>query len=651
MVPIIYSFKHLKDIHLKDIINGKNSFETLDLKHLNQMKDEKLKECLLFITDNLSFKSIENIVKKGFKNLYITIILHSLVGFDKMKIYFDKLYELVKNKKIDIFYKIVSYESFSLEDSIKDFLSFIINKISVDIQHSEVNLLPLDFVEKLTNFLYIRELNFLFFNPFNETIRSFPNGYVKKNIREIFKKKIMLFRAKAEIEPVEIVNEGEYKGIFLFSNYRAGFVDSFSLLYFKVKSAFDNSIILFFLERIRNVLNFMANKLLLYYKLEKNIEEIKIIYDVSVVLELTSSIDELISIVVKKAKNVFKADVCTLMLVENDELYVKYSLGLPEAYKNIRQKIGEGVAGRVALTGKPLIINDIDKIQEKIDLEKNYKSSIVVPLKLKDGKIIGVLSVSKVSFYPFSEDDMKTLYNLANIAAVSLEKSQLYQNLNLYSEKLEESYINTIRSLAKAFEARDKYNKGHMERVLKYGLAIASEIDPQLLNDDVLKLSLLFHDIGKIEVPDFILNKPAKLTPEEYEIIKRHPEAGEEILKNVKFLSEVAQIVKQHQERWDGKGYPLGLKGEEIHLYARIVALADAFDAMTSDRVYRKSMSLEEAVEEIKRNKGTQFDPMVVDAFLRALDKGLIKIEEEVEEEVEEDIENIINLKRLREKF
>jgi len=383
-------------------------------------------------------------------------------------------------------------------------------------------------------------------------------------------------------------------------------------------------------NNIRNIIDFINERLLFEYDLERYSNEIKTIYNVSLSFTSLHTEDELIKLIVRKAKSIFKADVSTVMLLDsnNNELYIYYSEGLkPEVIKNTRQKLGQGIAGIVALTGQSLIINDINTYYTEMDYEKEFRSSIVVPLKVKDNKVIGVLSISKYSQYPFSESDMLTLYNLATIAAATIEKAKLYSEVQNYAQQLEETYLSTIESLAKAFEAKDRYNKGHMERVLEYGLAIASELDPNLLNDDVLKLSLLFHDIGKIEVPDYILNKPAKLTPEEYEIIKRHPAAGEEILKPVKFLQEVAKVIRQHQERWDGKGYPDGLKGEEIHLYARIVSVADAFDAMTSDRSYRKAMNVEDAVQEILRNSGTQFDPKVVEAFYKAYQNGLIKVE------------------------
>ncbi len=382
-------------------------------------------------------------------------------------------------------------------------------------------------------------------------------------------------------------------------------------------------------NNIRNIIDFINERLFFEYDLERYSNEIKTIYNVSLSFTSLHTEDELIKLIVKKAKNIFKADVSTVMLLDNNnELYIYYSEGLkPEVVKSTKQKLGQGIAGIVALTGQSLIINDINTYYTEMDYEKEFRSSIVVPLKVKDNKVIGVLSISKYSQYPFNESDMLTLYNLATIAAATIEKAKLYSEVQDYAQQLEETYLSTIESLAKAFEAKDRYNKGHMERVLEYGLAIASELDPNLLNDDVLKLALLFHDIGKIEVPDYILNKPAKLTPEEYEIIKRHPAAGEEILKPVKFLQEVAKVIRQHQERWDGKGYPDGLKGEEIHLYARIVAVADAFDAMTSDRSYRKAMNVEDAVQEILNNSGTQFDPKIVEAFYKAYQNGLIKVE------------------------
>lgn len=185
-------------------------------------------------------------------------------------------------------------------------------------------------------------------------------------------------------------------------------------------------------------------------------------------------------------------------------------------------------------------------------------------------------------------------------------------------------YFETIKSLNMAIEAKDMYTAGHCDRVTEYSLAIADEIG---MNDKE-KVRLIYgatvHDIGKIGIPGTIINKPGKLSDEEFERIKSHPEKGFNILKEIHFLEDSIPIVYQHHERYDGKGYPQGLAGEEIDLSARIVAIADTYDAMTSDRAYRQALTSDVALAEIKRNSGSQFDPMLVEAFVRSFEKGVI---------------------------
>ncbi len=362
--------------------------------------------------------------------------------------------------------------------------------------------------------------------------------------------------------------------------------------------------------------------------LSRAFKEMSAIYDVSISFSSASTLKDLLRLVVKKAKSALGGDVVSLMLLDEDTntLRIEYAEGLPkEIVQTVRQRLGEGIAGTVALTGKPLLISDIHKeFIELSELEHGMRSSISVPLKSSSGKVLGVLNVSKVSKYIFSKEDEQLLFNLATLAANAIERTKLYETLKTSYEELEETYISVITALSRAFEAKDHYHKGHMEKVARYSIAIALEYDPKLLETDILRIAAMFHDLGKLAIPDEILQKPGKLTDEEYEIIKIHPEAGESILAPLKFLREVAKIVRHHQERWDGKGYPDGLKGEEIPLMARIIAVADALDAMTSKRPYRDPMSLEEAIEEIVRNSGTQFDPKVVDALLKAYEKGLI---------------------------
>jgi putative two-component system response regulator len=188
---------------------------------------------------------------------------------------------------------------------------------------------------------------------------------------------------------------------------------------------------------------------------------------------------------------------------------------------------------------------------------------------------------------------------------------ELDQALN----SLEEAYRSTLKALTTALETRDLETHGHSERVVTYSLRLGREYG---LNSELMKsleFGSLLHDIGKIGVPDLILRKPAKLTPDEWVLMREHPMHGQQILRGIKFLEGAAKVVAQHHEKWDGSGYPVGLNGEDIDICARIFSVADAFDAITSDRVYRKGKSYEAAAQELDDWAGKQFDPKVVEAF------------------------------------
>lgn len=179
---------------------------------------------------------------------------------------------------------------------------------------------------------------------------------------------------------------------------------------------------------------------------------------------------------------------------------------------------------------------------------------------------------------------------------------------------LERSYFATVRALAAAVEAKDGYTGAHIQRVHAIGLLLANTIAPQEAGDPQLAYGFLLHDVGKLTVPDAVLTKPGPLTASEWTLMRRHPEAGARILRAVPFLDRAVDVVLHHHERWDGRGYPAGLEGDEIPLWARIFAVADTIDAITSDRPYRRGRSLDEAVAEIHARAGTQFDPTCADA-------------------------------------
>jgi len=190
------------------------------------------------------------------------------------------------------------------------------------------------------------------------------------------------------------------------------------------------------------------------------------------------------------------------------------------------------------------------------------------------------------------------------------------------AELMEKTHFQTIMAFSDALEARDQYTAGHSRRVMEYSKSIGERmrLDKQDIED--LKKSALLHDIGKIGIPDTILKKQGKLTDEEYAIIKTHPETGAAILKNIKSFKHLVPAVYHHHEQFSGEGYPIGIKGKEIPLHSRIIAIADTFDAMTSSRSYRSALSFRTALSELERRKGTQFDPDIADIFLEILQES-----------------------------
>jgi len=194
------------------------------------------------------------------------------------------------------------------------------------------------------------------------------------------------------------------------------------------------------------------------------------------------------------------------------------------------------------------------------------------------------------------------------------------------AEELQANYVDTVRALTNAVEARDAYTGAHTDRVATYGLELTRRIDPRLARNPQVEFGFLLHDVGKIAIPDGILYKADDLGEAEQELMRRHPVIGYEIVRGIDFLAEAAQIVRHHHERFDGSGYPDGLAGEDIPLAARIFAVVDALDAMTTDRPYRPGAPLAQARIEIRGMAGTQFDPAVVDALDAIPDEALERI-------------------------
>jgi HD-GYP domain-containing protein (c-di-GMP phosphodiesterase class II) len=360
---------------------------------------------------------------------------------------------------------------------------------------------------------------------------------------------------------------------------------------------------------------------------EERVERLALLSQLSQILNSTLDHHEVQRRAIEATTRLMKAEVGSLLLVdeEKQQLFFEVALGdREEDIKKITLNLGEGIAGWVAKTGKPLIINAPEKdphFFKGVDERTEFKTRnlICAPVKVKD-KVVGVLeAINKHGREEFDKEDLSLFTSLADQVAIALDNARLYR-------ELEEMFFQTAESLAEAIEKRDPYTGGHTRRVTLYSLIIARFLQLNPLERKWLKIASVLHDIGKIGVEDQILRKPERLSHEEFNAIKRHSDMGAEIIEHIRPLKEIVPGVKYHHEKMDGRGYPDGLRGKDIPLLAKIVAVADTYDAMTTDRPYRKALRKERAVEELEKYSGTQFDSKVVEAFIQAYQKGEVSL-------------------------
>ena len=340
-------------------------------------------------------------------------------------------------------------------------------------------------------------------------------------------------------------------------------------------------------------------------------------------------LDRLLQEIVDEAVKVTRAEGGSLMLYNKDEklLSVRIARNLPKLIAlSSTILIGEGISGTVAKTKRPVTVRGpADYRFAKASPREDITSAISVPL-LSGRELIGVLNVSrKRSKTSFSRESLTIMTAFASQAAEAIARTGYFQQIRKLSLDNDRQFREFTRALARTVDAKDPYTYGHSDAVTRYALAIARELglDHQQRRD--IEISGRLHDIGKIGISEYILNKPARLSDKEFEDIKKHPEIAAAILKGTSSLQSIKQVILFHHERYDGSGYPAGLCGEEIPFGARILAVCDAFDTMTSDRSYRTSLGIEKARQELMDGKGTQFDPDIVDVFTKVIDrKGFV---------------------------
>jgi len=285
--------------------------------------------------------------------------------------------------------------------------------------------------------------------------------------------------------------------------------------------------------------------------------------------------------------------------------------------ENVRLRPGEGIAGRAFKKGEIIFVTNPKKNPDYngfLGYDEQQEPFVAIPLKTRKN-VIGVLNIHLPKDRTnFSDWELKFLSILADEIALAIDNIKLYQSI-------EKFYLELVETLAKIIDVKDAYTADHATRARIRAVKLARKLNVAEKMVKNIEYAALLHDMGKIGIDERILTKPGKLSDDEYKEIKRHPQIGYNILSPIEFLRPVAEIILYHHEWYNGNGYPDGLKGDEIPLGSRIISVIDAWDAMTSDRPYRKSLSKETAIEELKKGAGIQFDPKVVNAFLELMEE------------------------------
>jgi putative nucleotidyltransferase with HDIG domain len=374
----------------------------------------------------------------------------------------------------------------------------------------------------------------------------------------------------------------------------------------------------------------------LFERQNRSTERQKMLNQISRHLHQTLDIDELIPRIFIAVNRAINAEAQSIWLVDEEAGVIKcrFARGASaEVLKGLSVPLNEpSIVGTSVSKQESIIIKDAQNDPRRarsVDEKTGFvtRSLMTVPLVLEDKSIGAIQAVNKRDGQLFNKDDLDLFRSIADSAALAVNNAQLVADL-------QNSYDLTLDALSAALDLRDRETEGHSRRVVEYTSRLAEKIglDKETIKD--IRRGALIHDIGKIGVPDAVLHKPGVLDDEERIIIEHHPQAGYNMLSGIPYLREEIQIVICHQEKWDGTGYPYGLRGEKIPIGARLFAVADTFDALTSDRPYRQGCPYEIARKIIEKESGRQFDPKVVDAFLAIPADEWMQIRAQVMEEI-----------------
>lgn len=356
--------------------------------------------------------------------------------------------------------------------------------------------------------------------------------------------------------------------------------------------------------------------------LEKVVARLSTLYKVGLAINSNMDSENIFRLIVDTTIETLHADIGYIIIhdKEKNALRVDTLVGhdaLPDGDVFIPIK-NTSVSGWVINNAKPLLISDINETPQ-FDrfsaLGYERKTLVCSPLTVRDEVIGTITVVNKNDGSTYTKEDLGLLTTIAAQASIAIKNAMLY-------DEQQKTYLNTIHALVSAIEASDSYTRGHSERVTKYSLAIAKKLGLPQDRLKIMERAAILHDIGKIGINLSLLHKVGQLTPEDVFDLQQHPNIGIKILEPIEFLHDVRLCIAQHHERFDGKGYPNKLSGDQLLLEAKILAIADSFDAMTSDRPYRKALALDIALKELHDNCGMQFDPAIVPVFIELLEQA-----------------------------
>jgi len=362
-------------------------------------------------------------------------------------------------------------------------------------------------------------------------------------------------------------------------------------------------------------------------ELAENLEMLKAINTASNLLVSRDNTDEILSTTASFIVDIMHFDRAIIMMVDESHTKLVFKYGFGAHPKDIATHLQDytiplskenNILARAAKEGRPIIVDNPTAagLSEKNIILANFdvSSFVICPLMASEG-MIGILAADKhLNQAKIEAKDLDSLTFFSNTIAETLHKARL-------KEEIEASYLNTVKALVRAIEEKDSYTRGHSERVSEFSVLIGKELGIADKELEYLRLACLLHDVGKIGISEAIVKSPKALSVQEYDIIKQHPIKGAEIVRPVSFLKDYIHIIRHHHERYDGRGYPDGLAGADIPIGAQIACVADAFDAITSTRPYRKGLSPEEAAARISAERGAQFAPAAVDAFNRIFER------------------------------